>query len=872
MSENKNVIIKDEKLQKAYGILICLFSMYLSLNLAKVWQYDFIIYPARAITWFLSFFFGSIFTYVIYLLLFISGLYLIFKKKISNKVKISNFYIIGSILVLIGGSIVIANAMGKGYSDNQVTYLDFSNFGSILVNNVIKTQEGLVINFDKNAGIIGMILTASLNTIMSPVLTYIIGSLILVVGFVLIVIKPLISLHHLVKDYSNYNHLIDPDTTYTKARDITITTTTINSLGDDDSDVDIVAEKVNSKPFEKVSSKDIVEDDYIPSKKEEIFSKDHFEDKPLTKAKFSEEDEYNSIVVGKSDTNSIYQSDKNTYYEDKKENNLENDNIYSRNSINQNKNNEVAIDLSKPAPNKVISKSAESIKRPKSNKAYVLPSINLLEDRKSQDAEIKNEELAIKRTQILNEALQDLNVKAMVVSHKIGPSITRYDIQTAKNESIRGFDNKLDDLSIRLGGISNIRFSAVVRGKNTSGLEIPNAQTTMVNFKDCIVALNKLPKTKPTSIVFGKDINNEALICDLQEMPHLLVSGTTGSGKSIFIHSLIMTLIMRNTPKQLKLLLVDPKNVEFTKYREIPHLLCPVITLDNPETPYEVLKKVCDMMDERYRLFSQHDCSKLKEYNEWARENGEEELPIIVIVIDEYADMVDTNKKISEPVVRIGQKARAAGIHMVVATQRPSVNVINGVIKANIPSRVALLSSSYVDSNTILDAGGAEKLIGNGDMLIKCAVLDNTNLLRCQGSFVSNSEIKAVCDYLRANYNAEYDEDIIDIINKPIAEDPGLVEQSRESRYGSEEEVYTEIKNYTMSEDYISISKIQTTFGLGFARANRMFKRLQAEGVVSSDAAKNSAKGSKVLIHNFDRTIKESSNLGSIEQTTFIKK
>ena len=210
---------------------------------------------------------------------------------------------------------------------------------------------------------------------------------------------------------------------------------------------------------------------------------------------------------------------------------------------------------------------------------------------------------------------------------------------------------------------------------------------------------------------------------------------------------------------------------------------------------------------------------------------------------------------------------------MVVATQRPSVNVINGVIKANIPSRVALLSSSYVDSNTILDAGGAEKLIGNGDMLIKCAVLDNTNLLRCQGSFVSNSEIKAVCDYLRANYNAEYDEDIIDIINKPIAEDPGLVEQSRESRYGSEEEVYTEIKNYTMSEDYISISKIQTTFGLGFARANRMFKRLQAEGVVSSDAAKNSAKGSKVLIHNFDRTIKESSsNLGSIEQTTFIKK
>ncbi len=869
MNENKNVAIRNEKLQKAYGVLVCLFSMYLSLNLAKVWKYDIFIYPARAITWFLSFFFGSVFTYLIYLLLFICGLYLIFKKNDSRKVKVSNFYIIGSILVLIGGSIIIANAMGKGYSDNQTTYLTFSNFGSIFVNNVIKTQEGLVINFDKNAGIIGMILAASLNTIVSPILTYIFGSLILVAGLILILIKPLISLHHLAKDYSNFNHIIDPDAKYTKARDITITTTTINSLSDDENDVDIIADKVNNKPFEKVSPKDI-EDDYVPQRKEEVFNKEHFEDKPLKKAKYDDNDEYNSLVVGENRTNSIYESKDNTYYEE--DNNSVN---YETTKVSNNyKNPDIAIDLSpKVSTSKVISKGSDAIKRPKSNKGYVLPSINLLEDRKSQDAEIKNEELAIKRTQILNEALQDLNVKAMVVSHKIGPSITRYDIQTAKNESIRGFDNKLDDLSIRLGGVSNIRFSAVVRGKNTSGLEIPNAQTTMVNFKDCIVALNKLPKTKPTSIVFGKDINNEALICDLQEMPHLLVSGTTGSGKSIFIHSLIMTLIMRNTPKELKLLLVDPKNVEFTKYREIPHLLCPVITLDNPETPYEVLKKICDIMDERYRLFSQHDCSKLKEYNEWAKENGEEELPIIVIIIDEYADMIDTNKKISEPVVRIGQKARAAGIHMVVATQRPSVNVINGVIKANIPSRVALLSSSYVDSNTILDAGGAEKLIGNGDMLIKCAILDNTNLLRCQGSFVSNSEIKAVCDYLRANYTTEYNNEIVDIINKPIAEDPTLVQQSRESRYGSEEDVYADIKGCVMCEDYISISKIQSSFGLGFARASRMFKRLQAEGIVSTDSEKNSAKGSKVLVHNPNRTIKQNSeNLGSIEQTTFVKK
>ncbi len=881
MNENKNLVVKDDKLKKAYGVLICLFSMYLSLNLAKVWRYDILIYPARAITWFLSFFFGSVFTYLIYLLLFICGLYLIFKKNKSNvlskNTKVSSLYIIGTILVFIGGSVVICNAMCKGFSDNQTTYLTFSNFGSILVNNVIKTQDGLIIYFDKNPGLISMILTASFNTFMNPVMTYVIGSIILTVGVVLIVVKPLIALHHLAKDYTNFNNLVDPDTTYTKARDITITTTTINTLDGDDSDVDIVAERVNNKPFEKVGSKDIVDDyknDYVPDKKEEVFNKDHFEDKPMKQAKYEEESD--SLVIG-GKTNSIFESNDNDYYKEEKEPSKSvsySSTTSSDKYKTQTRKVDIAYDLNNPEPAKVVSKSMEPInKRPKQDKMYVAPSINLLEDRRSEDAEVKNEALAQERTQILNETLKDLNVKAMVVSHKIGPSITRYDIQTAKNESIRGFDNKLDDLSIRLGGITNIRFSPVVRGKTTSGLEIPNAETTMVNFKDCLVALNKLPKTKPTSIVFGKDINNEALICDLQDMPHLLVSGTTGSGKSIFIHSLIMTLIMRNSPKQLKLLLVDPKNVEFTKYREIPHLLCPVITLENPDTPYEVLKKVCDIMDERYRMFSKCDCSKLKEYNEWARNNGEEELPIIVIVIDEYADMVDTNKKISEPIVRIGQKARAAGIHMIVATQRPSVNVINGVIKANIPSRVALLSSSYVDSNTILDSGGAEKLIGNGDMLIKCAVLDNTGLLRCQGSFVSNGEIKAVCDYLRANYNPDYDDEILDIINKPVAEDPGLVQQAKESRYGNEEEMYTEIKNYTMSEDYISISKLQTTFGLGFARASRFFKRLQAEGVVSSDAEKNSAKGSKVLIHNFDRTIKESSEtLGSIEQTTFVKK
>ena len=280
--------------------------------------------------------------------------------------------------------------------------------------------------------------------------------------------------------------------------------------------------------------------------------------------------------------------------------------------------------------------------------------------------------------------------------------------------------------------------------------------------------------------------------------------------------------------------------------------------------------KVCDIMEDRYAKFKETDCAKLKEYNAWCVANGKEPLPIIVVVIDEYADLIEQNKHISEPVVRIVQKARAAGIHMIIATQRPTVDVINGVIKANMPSRVALYLFSSTDSSTILDQAGAEKLLGNGDMLIKSPIVSATSLVRCQGTLVSNEEIKAVCDYLRSNYSPEYDEEIMEIINRPISQDTTLVESAKESRFGSDDDIYQEVKKWTMSEEYISMSRIQTTFSIGFNRASRMFKRLQKEGIVSEDPATNSSKGSRVLVHNYDTSKHEFA--GSIEQTTIVNK
>ncbi len=866
--------ITENTIHKIYGIIICFIAIILSLSLTKVWEYDYLIFIPRSITWVLSFLFGSIFTYLIYLGAFIIGLILIIKSEF--KIKFNFLYFIGAFLIFLGGSIIFANIMTKISGENGNIYPNFSNFGDLLINDIVKTQDKLVINFEKNCGIIGLFFASCLNTFFNSVITYVIATIILLGGIVICLIKPMIKLRKMVTEFSNFNRSYDPEGEYTAAKDITITTKAINSLDDNDNDLNIQVDKIENtdnnylKNIQKEDIKEELEkkDTFYYSPKEDLSYK-NFSNKPLDKIKYDEKDEeVTKEPVFNNEENEINDVENRNNFYSYGNNKKENINLFK----NETKNEEtIAYNLNNPERNIVNKK--EELNKVKEIVNYKLPSINLLETRETQEVEEKNRQIAESRKAGINEILENLNIKARVISYKIGPSVTRYDIQTDKSESIRGFDKYIDDISIKLGGVPNARFTPIVLGKPTSGLEIPNSKTTMVNFKDCIISLNNLSKTKPTSIPFGRDINNELLIVDLQEMPHLLVSGTTGSGKSIFVHTLLMTLLMRNTADKLKIVLIDPKTVEFTKYREIPHLMCPPIGIEDPELPYNILKKICEMMDERYKLFADHDVSKLKEYNEWARNNGQKELPIIVVIIDEYADLVELNKKISEPVVRIGQKARAAGIHMVVATQRPSVNVINGVIKANIPTRVALLSSSFVDSNTILDCGGAEKLIGNGDMLIKCPVLSNTSVLRCQGAFVDNSEIKAICDFLRSNYKTDYNEELMEIINRPIPEDTSTIEVNKESRYGSEEDLYKEIKEMVMALDYISISKIQSSFGMGFQKASRMFKRLQSEGIVSSDSEKNSAKGSKVLVHGASRILNEESNFnGTIEQTSFIKK
>ena len=479
---------------------------------------------------------------------------------------------------------------------------------------------------------------------------------------------------------------------------------------------------------------------------------------------------------------------------------------------------------------------------------WIPPSSELLDTYETSEAIELNTKTAETRMVAINQVLSNFGVGAKCTSYTIGSSVTRFNIEYDSNVSVKSVEKLVNDISVRLGGIT-ARFTPIVQGQTYSGLEIPNATITTVSFKEVFEALPDVNKHL-LSVGFGKDISGNVIAADFDEFPHLLVAGTTGSGKSIYIHSIIATLIMRVSPDDLKIVLVDPKKVEMTKYRDMPHLLCPIIT--EAEKAKVMMSKLADEMNNRYEKFAIADsCSNIKQYNEWAKEHNQELMPYIIAVLDEYADLVDTCKDISQPVVSIAQKARAAGIHMLISTQRPSTNVITGVIKGNLPTHVALMTSSYTDSMTILGEGGAEKLLGKGDMLVQSPLVSRVGLTRLQGCYIQNREIARIVGYLKEHYETVYDENYLDLVDhsremgaQMVAS--GEVEKEADS---AEEAKYQSIKEWVMTQEFVSMSKIQRECGVGFNRAGKFFSRLQKEGIVSTQQD-GATKGCKVLVHD----------------------
>jgi len=453
---------------------------------------------------------------------------------------------------------------------------------------------------------------------------------------------------------------------------------------------------------------------------------------------------------------------------------------------------------------------------------YKYPPFELLSstERNSVDVDkIKNS--AIEGARKLEETLKSFQVEAKILKISPGPTITRYELRPSPGVKVRNIVNLADDIALNLAS-SGVRIEAPIPGKDAIGIEVANKNVVTVYLKDVIESEEFVKHPSKIAFALGKDISGENIIANIAAMPHLLIAGATGSGKSVCINSLIISLLYKSSPEDVKLLMIDPKVVELGIYNGIPHLLVPVVT--DPRKASGALNWAVQEMMNRYKLFAEKGVRDLKGYNSAIEEDEEcKKLPQIVIIIDELADlMMVAPKEVEDAICRLAQMARAAGIHLVIATQRPSVDVITGVIKANIPSRIAFAVSSSYDSKTILDMTGAETLLGKGDMLYY--PVGKSKPVRVQGAFVTDSDVARVVDFVKSQWSAQYDDDIIEHINKE--------DEPVESSPGDNDELLPKAIELVVETGQASVSFIQRKLGVGYARAGRIIDQMEKRGII----------------------------------------
>ena len=466
---------------------------------------------------------------------------------------------------------------------------------------------------------------------------------------------------------------------------------------------------------------------------------------------------------------------------------------------------------------------------PKELLQYKLPHIDLFAPDKPK-SQSKEKNIVRKNIRILEDTFKSFNIDVKVERAEIGPSVTKYEVKPAVGVRVNRISNLADDLALALAA-KDVRIEAPIPGKSLVGIEVPNSEIATVSFRE-LWEQSKTDPNKLLEVPLGKAVDGSARSFDLGRMPHLLVAGSTGSGKSVAVNGIISSILMKARPDQVKFLMVDPKMVELSVYNDIPHLLIPVVT--NPRKAAKALQKVVDEMENRYELFSKFGVRNIAGYNakveDWNAQSQEKQipLPLIVVIVDEFADlMMVASKEVEDAIIRLGQKARAAGIHMILATQRPSVDVISGLIKANVPSRVAFAVSSGTDSRTILDENGAEKLLGRGDMLFK--PIDENHPVRLQGSFISDDDVERIVTFIKDQASADYDESF----------DPGEVSENdfggASSANGGSSEgdpLFEEAKALVLETQKASASMIQRRLSVGFNRATRLMEELEEAGVI----------------------------------------
>lgn len=467
--------------------------------------------------------------------------------------------------------------------------------------------------------------------------------------------------------------------------------------------------------------------------------------------------------------------------------------------------------------------------KPAAVKQYVLPPIDLLSKSVSKANDPSAAAELKEKADTLISTLKSFGVTARIVAIQRGPRVTRYEIQPAAGVKVSKITNLADDIALNLAA-AGVRIEAPIPGKAAIGIEIPNTNQDIVSIREVIESPEFKNAKSKLAFAVGKDIAGNIIVGDVAKMPHMIIAGTTGSGKSVCTNSIIMSLLYRTKPEEVKLILIDPKMVEFTTYNGIPHLLIPVVT--DPRQAAGALNWGVQEMLRRYKLFADNNVRDLGGYNEFAESKGLEKLPQIVIAIDEFSDlMMAASKEVEDSVCRLAQMARAAGMHLIIATQRPTTDVITGLIKANIPSRIALSVQSQVDSRTILDTQGAEKLLGYGDMLYYPNGMQKP--LRVQGCFCSTKEVESIVGFIKNESVSEYNNDIIEAVEQSMPAEKGEKIEAASDLTGDGDEVLIEKAiDVVVEMGQASTSSLQRKLKLGYARAARIIDELENMGVV----------------------------------------
>ena len=491
----------------------------------------------------------------------------------------------------------------------------------------------------------------------------------------------------------------------------------------------------------------------------------------------------------------------------------------------------VAAAMEKPAASEQAAATAPAEEaEPVDTYQYQYPPIELFEKSKEESDPNAEDELKA-NAQKLVDTLESFGVRTRVLDISRGPSVTRYEVQPMAGVKISRITSLADDIALNLA-VADVRMEAPIPGKPAVGIEVPNHKRSAVSIRSVFESQSFLRMTSPLGIALGKDIAGVAQVADLCKMPHLLIAGSTGSGKSVCVNSIIMSLVFRSSPEDVKLLLIDPKVVELAEYNGIPHLLMPVVT--EPRKAAGALGSAVQEMERRYRMFAENNVRDIKSFNKLAVERPDlEKMPYIAIVIDELADlMMVVGKDVEDSICRIAQKARAAGMHLIVATQRPSVDVITGLIKANIPSRIAFAVSSQIDSRTILDASGAEKLLGNGDMLF--LPVGASKPVRVQGTFVTDEEIGAVLSFIKSTSSTQYDEEMIAEMERRAVAEKGSKKGSDDDgdTGGALDPMFEQAVECVIDAGQASTSLLQRRCKLGYARAARIMDQMEQEKII----------------------------------------